>query len=430
MATLKYILQGTKSVRNIYVRLSLERGKVFKRKTAYSINKGSWSIKKAEPIQRDGELKELKSNLDELKNHLYDKINEATANKVIVDGAWLQSQLNLYHEKVQEEDENLLVVRFEHYIKELKFKRHPSRNTPITKATITKYNTIKKKLIAFEKLEKKSFRVRDVDLAFRTNFIRYLENVEKISDNTIGRYISVIITVCRNAKLYGIQTNTQLEAVKAFSNEVNKIYFSFEELEKIRQADLDSYALNNSRDWLLIGCFIGQRVSDLLTLTTTNIVNKKGITLIMVRQQKTHKDVYIPLHPIVQEILDKRHGHFPDQIADQTFNINIKKVAKQAGIIEPTHGGVIEMVEVKGKAKPRKIYGVYPKWQLITSHICRRSFASNFYGEMPTYLIKTITGHASENQFYKYVGKPPLDHAEEMAKYLNSIHQKQNQTTS
>ena len=69
----------------------------------------------------------------------------------------------------------------------------------------------------------------------------------------------------------------------------------------------------------------------------------------------------------------------------------------------------------------RKEKGMYPKYELVTSHICRRSFATNFYAKMPTALIIRVTGHSTEREMLNYIAKPPIDFAEEMARYFNQI---------
>ena len=67
----------------------------------------------------------------------------------------------------------------------------------------------------------------------------------------------------------------------------------------------------------------------------------------------------------------------------------------------------------------RKKEGVYAKHQLITSHVCRRSFATNLYGTpMPTALIMQITAHSTEKMFLNYIGKSNKDLALEITKYF------------
>lgn len=46
-----------------------------------------------------------------------------------------------------------------------------------------------------------------------------------------------------------------------------------------------------------------------------------------------------------------------------------------------------------------------PKYNFITSHCFRRSFATNFYGKVPTPILMGITGHSEERVFLKYINK-------------------------
>ena len=61
--------------------------------------------------------------------------------------------------------------------------------------------------------------------------------------------------------------------------------------------------------------------------------------------------------------------------------------------------------EVIGKGEVREIAGEYPKYELITSHCGRRSFATHFYGKMKNSEIMNVTGHGSENMLMVYIGK-------------------------
>ena len=69
------------------------------------------------------------------------------------------------------------------------------------------------------------------------------------------------------------------------------------------------------------------------------------------------------------------------------------------------------------KSKKRKIENHYPKYKLISSHVCRRSFASNLYGELPTPLIMQITAHSTEKMLLNYIGKNSLDYAQQIADF-------------
>ena len=54
---------------------------------------------------------------------------------------------------------------------------------------------------------------------------------------------------------------------------------------------------------------------------------------------------------------------------------------------------------------------------LMASHVCRRSFASNLYGILPTPLIMSITAHSTEKMLLNYIGKDSLDYAQQIADF-------------
>ena len=66
----------------------------------------------------------------------------------------------------------------------------------------------------------------------------------------------------------------------------------------------------------------------------------------------------------------------------------------------------------------QKKSGIYKKYELVTSHIGRRSFATNFYGTIPTSFLIYMTGHSTEAIFLNYIGKINKDIALEMTKYF------------
>jgi len=52
-------------------------------------------------------------------------------------------------------------------------------------------------------------------------------------------------------------------------------------------------------------------------------------------------------------------------------------------------------------------FGMYPKYELITSHTMRRSFATNYFGKIETPILMEITGHSRESTFLSYIGENP-----------------------
>ena len=71
----------------------------------------------------------------------------------------------------------------------------------------------------------------------------------------------------------------------------------------------------------------------------------------------------------------------------------------------------------KDPEKKRKATGKYPKFELITSHIGRRSFATNHYGKFTNHVIMQVTGHQTERQFLDYIGKRSTEHITDFMKF-------------
>lgn len=411
MATLKCLIQSKQDNANIYLRLSIDRDNVFKRKTGYVVNPDNWSHSKGQPKLNDESLKKLKIDLDDLCTKVEQKYNLATSTGSEINGDWLQDAIDEILNKKKRTDLDRLTNYFQYYIDSLPNKVDSKGRRGASKSTITKYTTILSKIKDFEKHQKKNYYIKDVDLKFRHDLIKYFTEEENLGTNTTGRYIKFIKTVCYDARKNGIETNYQLESIKGYTENVQKIFLTFDELEIIEEKRFDRPALENAKDWLIIGCYIGQRVSDLLVLTNKNIHVRNGLELIELTQKKTGKLVAIPLHPKVKEILNKRNGKFPVSISAQRFNEYIKDIAKLAKINQKIEGSCLD------KETKRKKQGIFEKWELVTSHICRRSFASNFYGEIPTALLINITAHSTEKQFLEYIGKTSTDYAIQLAEF-------------
>ena len=433
MATVAYLLQSERNPSNIYLRLSIENKKVFKRKSGYvidpkrwsSFNKGKVSDKKFTIVGKvglpmvarttDDKNKGIRDKLKTLSEAVLDNYNDAVKNSVAFNGEWLQEQIDKYHGKVEVTDVDSFVYQIQAYIDFLPRKKLNNGKDGATAGTIQKQKSFKTKIEQYQEYKGKKFKVSDISPKWVTEFERYLFEVEKLNPNTIGRNIRHLKTVCRFAGNNEVTIHKGLGEIKSYKIKREVVYLSFDELGLIEKKTFEREALNNAKDWLLIGCYIGQRVSDLLKLTNKNLTTVAGMGMISIKQQKTGKQVMIPVHQKVKAILKKNDGRFPRKIADQKFNKYIKDVCKLAGIDEATQGG--KMVTDKKAKITRKQFGLFPKYELVSSHICRRSFASNFYGEIPTSLLKDITAHSTEQQFLAYIGKSSTDSALQVAEY-------------
>lgn len=423
MATIKYLLQSKSDNAPIYLRLSLGRNKLYKRKTSLSINPKNWSDL-GYPKKNTAENKNISSKLRKLKDFILDEVNNASVNGTEINGQWLQSKIDLRFNRFEVVELDYLTQYGEYFIKNLKYKiNDKTKKIGVTISTHKKYRTIVNKLKAFDKKNNTRTKLIDVNLKFRIDLIEYFSKVDNLSDNTIGRYLKFVKSICLDAEKNGFRVNSQLKDFMGFSIDAPKVILSLEELEQIKNTKLINENHELARDWLIIGCFTGQRVSDLLRMNSNFIQYIQGYNFIVLTQQKTNKLVQIPIHFEVQKILDKREGHFPPLFSNNIesckamFNRYLKQLCKVSDIIKEVNGNKFD------EKTKRYISGTYPKYQLVSSHICRRSFASNHYAKelYPTPILMNITAHKTEKMFLNYIGKEPIDYSLQLAKIWSRL---------
>jgi len=400
MATINYFIQSKNNPAGIYVRLREGRTIDAKAKTKYAINPNDWS-KKGQPINlKETGFKKLNEDLKKLSADLLSHYNKSVNDKVI-NSDWLKDFINP-PEKAQEIPTKL-VEYFDYYAKHKK--------STIEASTHTKLNVNKHLIERFQKATKKTYLIKDVNADFKLKFEAYCKS-ENYAQNTIARTIKFIKTICYHARNNGIETHFQLNGIQSKNQKVEKIFLTPKELEQIRKKELELDYLINARDWLIISCETGQRVSDFMRFTKEQIRYEGDVPLIEFTQVKTGKVMAIPLSKTVREILKKRNGNFPRKISDQRYNEYIKEVCKIAEVNTPTKGSKIN------KETNRKENGIYPKHELVASHIGRRSFSTNNYGRIPTSLLINVTGHSTETMFLEYIGKTVTEKAIQLAEYF------------
>jgi integrase len=409
MPTIKFFIQTKKNPAAIYVRLRDGVSIDCKAKTLFAINPEHWDSSKkkgrsgqgiSKAALRDADLKLLHAKLETFRATLLGYYNQR-ASVDRIDSGWLK--YFIWPTKAKSEVPETLTDYFEYYAKHKK--------SEVRASTFSKLGGIRNLLLKFEESQGKPTLIEDVGSEFKLKFEKYCIG-EKYSPNTIARLLRFIKTVCYHAGKNGIQINKQLSDIKSKLVSVDKIHFPFEEIDKIYTTVLEQDYLDNARDWLVISCDTGQRVSDFMRFRSTMLRVQGEHTFVDFKQVKTGALVSVPLTSRVKAILAKRNGEFPRKISEQRYNDYIKEVAQLAGITQKIEGGKVN------PETNRKEKGVFEKWELVSSHIGRRSFATNNYGKVPTSILKFMTGHASEAQFLSYVGKTQSESAMQAAEYF------------
>lgn len=391
--------------------------------TGLKIPNGRWSTSKSEVLQTNGfDSDGVNLTIKDLDRFIVSEFNNGLKEGVVFNTTWLKEKIKVF---LNRETKNDLIddrIFFSNYINsfiEESNTKKTRNNTLIKPRTIQHYKTTLKKVEAFESYKNKKLLITDINLQFHSDFVDFLEKKQKLNPNTIGGYIDDIKLMINNADRKGIKVNNEIKMQSFYtpSNKTKDIYLNEIEINSIFNHVFELNYLDNARDWFIIGLRTGLRISDFLRLTPKNIIDG----FIEIQTKKTDYPVIIPIHSQVQSILDKRKGKFPREISDQKFNDYIKKVCEEVGINENVEGARMDEIEIKEKGKKMKIFrkkvGTYKKYELVTSHICRRSFATNLYGKLDTLTIMKITGHQTESQFLSYIKITPRQYAQQLKEY-------------
>ncbi len=296
-----------------------------------------------------------------------------------------------------------LVDFIELYIKE-KSETLNGEQTPISAGTIKSYRRVKNHIIRINK----DTLISEVDNEFRRTYARFCEQNEyDLSYQT--KQLGYIKTFCKYAFEQMGYDNISNEVLrwsfaaakeKIRNNSILHPIFTTDEVVKLKNCVLPHEHLDNARDWLIISIFTAQRVSDFLRFDSGQITDDNLLELI---QKKTANHNTIFLLPDVLDILKKRNGAFPRRISDQNYNKYIKKVCKIAGLTEIIEGKKKTEVIVNGKNVQRSVRGFYPKYELVTSHIGRRSFVSiGVQQGLTDATIMAQTGHKNNQMIKTY----------------------------
>ena len=411
MATVKFLLKGKGESSSIYVRLRDGRQTDVMVTTGYLIDSDKWNPKKEEPRQlaSNQDKLNLSTKLNKLKAEIKSSLNMDKGSGVDIKKDWLERVISEFKNPELKGGSIRLIDAIKNYQNELNVKINPRTQRKISKATINGFNTLISRIERFEAGTRKIYLLSEIDLKFHKSYMQHAQDHLMLSINSIGKDLRQIKTVCLDARDKGLLINRQVESRKFNVPKEPTMFVTLneDEINLIYQSQLDQNYLKNARDWLIIGCWTGCRVNDLMKLSISNIQKDNNEReFIRYIQSKTNKQIDLPIHPHVKSIL-KRRGGFPRPISDVKFNKYIKEVCKEVGFNQ-----VIKGSKQNSKTQLKEV-GMFEKWELIKSHTCRRSFATNHYNKLPNKVIMAVTGHSTEKMLLQYIGEVENNHLQD-----------------
>ncbi|MGC4130322.1 MAG: tyrosine-type recombinase/integrase [Bergeyella sp.] len=404
--TFEFFLPQNGTLKNIHLNLTdPQHKKTFTFRTSLRIPETDWDGEKQRPLNIYlKKYKQLNAKLDEIKLQLTEYLEERKENgKEPLQRAMAKRIKDICSGKKAELPENSLLFFMKWYM--------DSRKELICFSTYKRYKVFYQLIERFEGFLCKRLYIKEVNSDFVRDFVRFGKE-EEYSENTIYRSIHFVKTILNFAEKKGIKTFVKELEIRRERQQREIVTLTEREIEQIKQTNV-SEELENAKDWLLISCYTGQRFSDFMGFTTKQLKEINGRMCIAFTQKKTKKEIVLPLHPIVLNILKRNGNSFPQPIEMQDYNRKIKEIAKLSKINDS--------IKAKKRSAFRSKSTETEKWETVSSHIGRRSFATIFYGKIPTPLLMEATGHSTEQVFRRYINPRNEERIVSLGRYFERI---------
>ena len=242
------------------------------------------------------------------------------------------------------------------------------------------------------------------------------EDITGLRNSTIYKKLGYLSWFLNWATDKGYNTNRAYKTFKPTLKQTQKkvIYLTKEELSRIRALNLtgDKAYLDSVRDVFLFCCFSGVRHSDANNLRRSDIKDDH----LEITTMKTADSISIELNDVTKAILEKykdvpfSDGKALPNLTNQAMNRDVKEICKLAGIDDE-----IRVTTYKGNVRTDEIH---PKWELVGTHVGRRTFIVNALslGISPSIIMKW-TGHADYASMKPYIDIVDSIKAESLTKF-------------
>lgn len=309
------------------------------------------------------------------------------------------------------------------YIADLKSgsRTRQRRSTPVSIGYINNIAALLKNIEDYEVTLRRKLLLDDVTIQFQRHFMSYLRDTGH-KPNTISTRFGDLRTIMQVAYLERKTSviDHQSPHFVPYREEVDEIFLKPEQISQMAGLDLSSKEaveshvrkhqpwgkrkktlphmthrliqyLNYTRDIFVVGCLTGQRYSDYRRINTGMLETLNGTPFIRLVQQKTGKQVYIPLDGRVKKILEKYDGRLP-YVSAATFRHHLRLIGELLGWTHPA------TFDSGSNPSGRRFC------DMLTTHTARRSFATNAYSAgISLASIIAVTGHSSERCFRTYL---------------------------
>ena len=420
---IKFYLRNANTSDETPIVLSVHfNGNRYRCATDLKIEPEKWDIDSGEPLP----IKENNTTIKRL-TYLYfrDTVQDLNPDTVVFQKKFYEYvgiEKTETNKPTQTDTQNLTLFQFiDKFINEAKQRQNEHTGRLISGNTIKMYNQCKRLLKEFNTTKYK-IDFKRLQLDFFLDFKEFLGE-KQYSTNTIAKHIITLKTFLNDANELGYCDSIahKSKRFRAIQVQSPTIYLTENELDEIHKLDLTkNLRLERARDLFLVGCYTGLRFSDFTNIQPENI--QDGF-IVFYETQKTGEPVVIPIQPRLYEIMGRYEGKYinslPPAISNQKMNEYLKELCEMVPMLHTkveTDTRKNPNIKTKGPTLNKPKF----KFQLVSTHTARRTFATNNYNNgISASILMKITGHKTEKSFYKYIRVTPKENAQRLREIWN-----------
>ncbi len=267
-----------------------------------------------------------------------------------------------------------------------------------TKVSVAKFYQTQAHVLSFikKKYNRSDYLLKDMTMAFITEFEFYLKTEKRFMQNTIYKTLQRFRQIVKLSVALDYLPKDPFLLYKGKKPKKEIVFLSKNELWNLEQHQFASERLQQVADMFIFCCYTGLAYTEMVNLKVSDIqTGYDGNKWIHIHRQKTKRDYDIPLLSKAESILDKYKSetHLLPIISNQRFNSYLKEIAEITGINKT-----------------------------LTHHIARKTFASTIllYNDVPIEIVSELLGHSEIGITQQHYAKVVKKKIGEQMNRLNS----------
>lgn len=321
--------KSSKGLAPVYLKVSLqgEQGQFY---AGVSIEEKYWDQKKYLVRGNKPEHHEYNRQLSAIKSKVLGIFNSYQEKDLPLSIEAIRSHLNGENREVK-----TILQAFDYHQHLL----DSSPDTEVSKATRTKYRTLKSKVSSYiaHKYSRSDFFLKELDHQFVVGFELYLKSVEGITHNPAIKYIQFLKKITNMSVSHGWITSNPFRNFKCSIKDVDRGFLTMDELNKIREKQIENKRISAVKDIFVFSCYTGLAYADVKKLTQQDIITGvDGNKWVNSYRTKTRVRISVPILPQAEEILNRypldTRGRLLPVLSNQKMNAYLKEVGDICGV--------------------------------------------------------------------------------------------------